>query len=35
MKYHRFNHKGRYDMFALHTYFKSRNVWLIQRGQNY
>jgi hypothetical protein len=24
MKYHRFNRRGRYDMFALHTYFKYR-----------
>jgi hypothetical protein len=24
MKYYRFNRRGRYDMFALHTYLKSR-----------
>src|SRR5919202_6816729 len=24
MKYHKFNRRGRYDMFALHTYLKSR-----------
>ena len=24
MKYYRFNHRGRYDIFALHTYLKSQ-----------
>src|ERR1041384_6561448 len=24
MKYYRFNRRGRYDMFALHTYFESQ-----------
>jgi hypothetical protein len=36
MKYHRFNRLGRYDMFAVHTYLKSRKKqdYMVNTGRS-
>src|SRR5919199_5463465 len=36
MKYHRFNRRGRYDMFAVHTYLKSRKKqdYMVNTGRS-
>ena len=36
MKYHKFNRKGRYDMFALHTYLKSqkKTMYMLKTGRS-
>src|SRR5919202_6498926 len=36
MKYHKFNRRGRYDMFALHTYLKSRKKqdYMVDTGRS-
>ena len=36
MKYHKFNRRGRFDMFALHTYLKSRKKhdYMVDTGRS-
>jgi hypothetical protein len=36
MKYHKFNRKGRYDMFALHTFLKSgkKRDYMVKTGRS-
>ena len=36
MKYHRFNRRGRYDMFAVHTYLKSgkKQDYMVNTGRS-
>jgi hypothetical protein len=36
MKYHKFNRRGRYDMFALHTFLKSKKkqTYMVNTGRS-
>jgi hypothetical protein len=36
MKYHKFNRRGRYDLFALRTYYKSRKKqdYMVNTGRS-